>query len=109
MKGGFEVSLVILFGMTFVLLSMSLVKVMADYHQARLFQESIVSEIEAFHGYDEHVQTKIDSKSICDFCFYSVEQEISNRYRVSVLFPIRMGVLKFYSLAKIQSMTTPVN
>ncbi len=109
MKGGFEVSLVILFGMTFILIAMSFVKVMADYHQARLFQESIVSQIESSHRYDEQVQTKIDDMKLCEFCHYSINQEVSKRYRVMVFFPIRIGILKFDSFVKIQSMTTPVN
>lgn len=107
MKGGIEFALVMLFGMMFCAIALGLIGVLAQLHDARLLQETIVSTVE--HHSSEKIQELLESQLICDSCSYILELQSDHRVLITVLFPIRVPVIGFNVQGRISAMTTPIN
>jgi hypothetical protein len=107
MKGGIEFALVMLFGMMFCAIAIGLIGVLAQLHDARLLQETIVSTVE--HHSSEKVLELLENQPICPVCSYQIELQPDQRALVTVLFPIRIPVIGFNIHARISAMTTPIN
>lgn len=107
MKGGIEFALVMLFGMMFCAIALGLIGVLAQLHDARLLQETIVSAVE--HHSSEKIQELLESQLICDSCSYILELQSDHRVLITVLFPIRVPVIGFNVQGRISAMTTPIN
>ncbi len=109
MKGGFELGLIMFFGMLFVVVGFSLSMVSMSYHNARVYQEAIVSTIDRQDRYDLSVVELIDALPYnCHNCTYQVVNSIDNRYEVIVLFPIRISVLNLSIEGKVSMLTQPM-
>lgn len=107
MKGGIEFALVMLFGMMFCAIALGFIGVLAQLHDARLLQETIVSAVE--HHSSEKIQELLENQLICDSCSYSLELQSDHRVLITVLFPIRVPVIGFNVQGRISAMTTPIN
>jgi len=107
MKGGIEFALVMLFGMMFCAIALGLIGVLAQLHDARLLQETIVSAVE--HHSSVKIQELLESQLICDSCSYILELQSDHRVLITVLFPIRVPVIGFNVQGRISAMTTPIN
>lgn len=107
MKGGIEFALVMLFGMMFCAIALGFIGVLAQLHDARLLQETIVSAVE--HHSSEKIQELLESQLICDSCSYILELQSDHRVLITVLFPIRVPVIGFNVQGRISAMTTPIN
>lgn len=109
MKGGIELSLVLSFGMMFLLASISVVSVMVSYNNARFMQEQIVSIIEYYNKYDDEVQDHIQSLHQCYDCQYTIEYHPTNRYHVKISFPIQVLFVEYRALAYVSGFTIPIS
>lgn len=105
MKGGIELSLVLSFGMMFLMASISVVGVMISYNHARLLQEQIVALIEYHNKYDQEVVQRIESLNVCSRCQYMIEAHETQRYHVKVTFPIQMPFVEYRALASVSGFT----
>ena len=108
MKGGIELSLVLSFGMMFLMASISVVGVMISYNNARFMQEQIVSLIEYYNKYDEEVIDHIQILHQCNDCQYMIESHPTNRYHVKISFPIRVLFVEYHALAHVSGFTIPI-
>lgn len=106
MKGGVEFALVMLFGMMFCAIAIGMIGVLAQLHDARLLQETIVSMIE--HHDTDQVSSLIEKQTICPSCSYQLERQSDHRILVTVLFPIRIPVFEYRTQGRISAMTTPI-
>lgn len=107
MKGAFELSLVLTFGMMMLLGSISIVGVMMSIHHGRFFQEMIVATIEGHHAFNQ--DTIMEFKQYqCKECLYHVEKIPTGQYLVSVSFPIRVPLVFYQSTLMIKGVTTPI-
>jgi hypothetical protein len=107
MKGGIEFALIMLFGMMFTALAMGMIGILAQLHDARLLQETVVSAIE--HQSTEAVSQQFENRSICPECQISIERKVDQRVQVTIIFPIRIPVIDYLTFAKISAMTIPIN
>lgn len=107
MKGGVEFALVMLFGMMFCAIALGLIGVLAQLHDARLLQETIVSAVE--HHSSDQIQELLDSQLICDNCTYLLHLQSDHRVLITVFFPIRIPVIGLSMQGRISAMTTPIN
>lgn len=103
MKAAFEVFLVLLLMMFFFLVTTSMLGVAISFNQAKIFQEHILSNIERNDGYDHSLNDTFNN-DICDNCTFIVNEE-DGRYRVDVLFPIKITPLKFDKNVKLSNYT----
>jgi hypothetical protein len=111
MKGAFELGMVFLFGMMFVVLGMSFTQVILSQNQARLYGETILALIEHQNRYDASVDQLIQSHPIqCSFCSFSITQdELTQRYQIKVSYPLSIPLLNVEKSAMIQLITRPMN
>lgn len=107
MKGGIEFALIMLFGMMFTALAMGMIGILAQLHDARLLQETVVSAIE--HQSDEAVIEQFEDRSVCPECQISIQRKDDHRVQVTIIFPIRIPVIDYLTFAKISAMTIPIN
>jgi len=108
MKGAFELALVMIFGMFFLAISLSIVAVMINYHNARFIQEQIIATIEHNHSVDSPVLDLIEQLSLCNGCHYQLEKREDLRVEVSVYFPIFVPLIQFQSMASVTGITIPI-
>jgi len=111
MKGAFELGMVFLFGMMFVVLGMSFTQVILSQNQARLFGETILALIEHQNRYDESVALLIQNHPVkCSFCSSTITQdELTQRYTIKVRYPLSIPLLNYEKSAMIQLITRPMN
>ncbi len=109
MKGAFECGLIMMVGIFFLVLGINFTRIPLAYHQARSYQEIIVTQIEHYHRYDDFVISIIEqSQKVCSACHYLVETTDFNRYQVTVLFPIKIPILNFEVNGKVLTLTQPL-
>jgi hypothetical protein len=111
MKGAFELGLVFLFGMMFVILGMSFSQVILTQNQARIYGETILTLIEHQNRYDDSVKDLILANPIqCSVCTSSVTQDaLTQRYLIKVTYPLSIPLLNYEKSGMIQLMTRPMN
>lgn len=111
MKGAFELTLVIFFGMFFIVLGMSFVQIAMGYNQARVYQDYIITTIEHQNRYDDQIIELIQTKSsLCSKCIYSVDlvSEQPSVYEVKVQFPVNIPLINYASMGYAVSITQPI-
>lgn len=111
MKGAFETTLVILFGMMFMVMGIDYMRVILMNNKARLYAENILAIIEHQNRYDLDVATLIqDSIVQCSECNYQVLEhaESNNRLWVIVSFPIEMNHLNYFAQSEIKLLSRPI-
>ena len=106
MKGGIEFALIMLFGMTFTAIAVGMIGVLAQLHDARLLQESVVSAIE--HHSTDQVDDIFRNQSICLECRIKLVKNTDQRVQVTIVFPIRIPVIEYRSYGRISAMTIPI-
>jgi len=111
MKGAFELGLVFLFGMMFVILSMSFSQVILTQNQARAYGETILIMIEHQNRYDDSVKDLILANPIqCSVCTSTVTQEpLTQRYRIKVTYPLSIPLFDYQKTGVIELITRPMN
>ena len=112
MKGAFELGLVFLFGMMFVLLGMGFTQIILTHNQARMQGEQALSIIEHQNRYDATVQDLIDARPIqCAECTMRItyDETSTQRYRISVVYPVRIPLLSFYRTSEIIVISRPMS
>lgn len=109
MKGGMELSLVLMFTMMLLVVSLSIVGVVIAYNHARMTQEQIVSMIEHHDKYDTQVQAEIDKLSMCSGCRYSISYSTYDRYFVKVTFPIKLLFVALHTMGEVSGYTIPIS
>jgi hypothetical protein len=112
MKGAFELGLVFLFGMMFVVMGMSFSKVILMHNQARMKAETVLSIIEYQNRYDATVQTLIDESPIqCMACTVRITHDAAStqRYTIRVEYPVDVPLLNFFRFAEIVVISRPMS
>lgn len=112
MKGAFELGLVFLFGMMFVVLGMSFSQIILTHNQARMAGENALSIIEHQNRYDEAVQGLIAASPIqCAVCTLSVtyDESATQRYQIRVVYPISIPLLNFSRTSEIILISRPMS
>lgn len=105
MKGAFEFSFVMMFSLPFIVFGLNFMQIVMTYNQARHFQNYIVTQIEHQNQLNDHVYELIDyGKKYCTTCNFDIKQ-ISNRYEVSVTFPIDISIINYHSNGITKMMT----
>jgi hypothetical protein len=112
MKGAFELGLVFLFGMMFVVLGMSFSQIVLTHNQARMAAESALSIIEHQNRYDADVQALIAASPIqCAVCTLSItyDESTTQRYQVRVAYPVLIPLLNFVRTSEILVISRPMS
>jgi len=111
MKGAFELGLVFLFGMMFVVLGMSFSQVILTQNRARAYGETILALIEHQNRYDETVKTLIQLNPIqCTVCSSVVlKDELTQRYQITITYPLSIPLLNYQKSGVIQLISRPMN
>ena len=108
MKGAFELSLVLTFGMMLLMGSISIVGVMMNVHHGRFYQEVIVATIEHHNHYDPKVIADIEQQYRCSFCQATIKRLTTGQYLVSVTFPIQIPLISYQSVGVVKGLTIPI-
>jgi len=111
MKGAFETTLVILFGMMFVVMGIDYMRVILMNNKARIYAENILAIIEHQNRFDQDVADLIQQSSIqCSLCQYQVVEhnESEGRYWVIVRYPIEMNHLNYFAETELKLLTRPI-
>ncbi len=111
MKGAFETTLVILFGMMFMVMGIDYMRVILMNNKARLYAENILAIIEHQNRYDLDVDTLIQQSEIkCSECNYQVIEHIESNERLWVIvsYPIEMSHLNYFAQTEIKLLTRPM-
>lgn len=112
MKGAFELGLVFLFGMMFVVLGMSFSSVILTHNQARMKAESVLSIIEHQNRYDADVQTLVDESPLtCAVCTVTITYDAltTHRYTIRVAYPVQVPLLNFFRFSEIVVVSRPMS
>ncbi len=112
MKGAFELGLVFLFGMMFVILGMSFSNVILVHQQARFKAESVLNIIEHQNRYDADVQVLLDQSPVtCIVCTVTITYDAltTNRYTINVAYPIEIPLLNFFHTSEITLISRPMS
>lgn len=105
MKGAFELSIIMIFSLPFVVFGMNFMQIAMSYNQARYFQDFIVTQIEHQNKLNDNVRELIDEgHKFCSSCIYEIDQ-ISDRYAVTVKFPIDIPLIDYHSKGVTKMMT----
>lgn len=105
MKGAFELSIIMIFSLPFVVFGMNFMQIAMSYNQARYFQDFIVTQIEHQNKLNDSVLELIDEgQTFCSSCTYEIDQ-ISDRYAVTVKFPIDIPLIDYHSKGVTKMMT----
>ena len=108
MKGAFELSIIMIFSLPFVVFGMNFMQIVMSYNQARYFQDFIVTQIEHQNKLNDNVRELIDEgQKFCSSCTYEIDQ-ISDRYAVTVKFPIDIPLIDYHSKGVTKMMTQVV-
>lgn len=111
MKGAFETTLVILFGMMFMVMGIDYMRVILMNNKARLYAENILAIIEHQNRYDLDVETLIEQSMVkCSECQYQVIEhtEAKDRLWIIVTYPIEMSHLNYFAQTEIKLLTRPI-
>jgi hypothetical protein len=111
MKGAFELGMVFLFGMMFVILGMSFSQVILTQNQARIYGETILTLIEHQNRYDDSVRALILANPIqCSVCSSTVSQDaLTQRYMITVTYPLSIPLLNYQKTGSIHLISRPMN
>lgn len=112
MKGAFETGIVILFGMMFLWMGVSMVQVMWAYNEARFYQEYVLTTIERQNRYDVEVHTLlVQNAPACTSCMLNIAPDTIDNKRMSITirFPIRISIFGIDAAAKIKATTRPLS
>lgn len=112
MKGAFETGIIILFGMMFLWMGVSMVQVMWAYNQARYFQEYVLTTIERQNRYDTAVHALIlGNAPLCDGCILNITPDATDnrRMNIAVRFPVRISVFGIDASAQTGATTRPLS
>jgi hypothetical protein len=112
MKGAFETGIVILFGMMFLWMGISMVQVMWAYNQARFYQEYVLTTIERQNRYDVDVHALIlQNAPDCDACVLIITPDAidNRRMNITVRFPVRISVFGIDAAAQTGATTRPLS
>ena len=105
MKGAFELSIIMIFSLPFVVFGMNFMQIAMSYNQARYFQDFIVTQIEHQNKLNDNVRELIDEgQKFCSSCTYEIDQ-INDRYAVTVKFPIDIPLIDYHSKGVTKMMT----
>jgi hypothetical protein len=108
MKGGIEVSLVLLFGLTFSALLISLTGSILKINHAKIYAEQIVDIIEHHDGYTDDAQLRIAALPACVSCVYTVSP-YDGKFDVKVRFDINLMGIEFSTIGQVQSTSKIIN
>ena len=111
MKGAFEATIVLFFGMLFVLMGMDYVGVEFMNNKARSLAEVSLSILEHQNRYDESVQILIDQNvDICDSCelILSPHPDYPSRFWVIVEYPVNIAHINLHLQSEIRLLTRPL-
>lgn len=111
MKGAFEATLVLFFGMMFILMGMDYVEVQLINTQARALAENTLSIIEHQNRYDANVQSIIDANPItCENCtlHLSPHSLYPSRYWVVVEYPVHLAHINLEMKSEIRLLSRPL-
>lgn len=95
MKIGFEFAIITFVGMFFVALSISLLTIMMQFNQAKIYAEGIADTIEHYNSYQQQTINAIDKLPSCNKCIYKVFEESNDKYAIEVRYPISIGFITF--------------
>ncbi len=105
MKGAFEFGFILLFSMPLVIFGINFVEIVMNYNQARYLQNYAITQIEHQNRYDSSVQNLIDDElQRCEDCLIEIEN-IHQRYRVTVTFPIEIPLIHYQASGKTSMMS----
>lgn len=108
MKGGIEVSLVLLFGTTFFAVAIGLTGVLLQLNQAKVYAERIVDVIEHYDGHTSDAQAQIDLLQGCKTCQYSINHQLG-KYDVKVTFDINVIGIDFSAIGQVAATSKIIN
>ncbi len=111
MKGAFEATLVLFFGMLFVLMGMDYVEVQLINTQARSLAESTLSIIEHQNRYDANVQILIDNNPlVCEACTLHLtpHTQYPSRFWVIVEYPVHLAHINLEMKSEIRLLSRPL-
>ncbi len=111
MKGAFEATLVLFFGMLFVLMGMDYVEVQLINTQARSMAENALSIIEHQNRYDTNVQALIDQSNLgCEGCSLHLSPHTlyPSRYWVVVEYPVHLAHINLQMNSEIRLLSRPL-
>lgn len=111
MKGAFEATLVLFFGMLFVLMGMDYVEVQLINTQARALAENTLSILEHQNRYDANVQSLIDQSSIvCEGCTTYLQPNTlyPSRYWIVVEYPVHLAHINLSLKSEIRLLSRPL-
>ena len=112
MKGAFETSLVLLFGMMFLVMGMDYVRLILYNNRARIVAEHALAILEHQNRYDEKVEELIQqSLTPCSVCQLHIEvhPEYPERKWVVVTYPLNLSHLNVHKTTQIKLLTRPLN
>lgn len=111
MKGAFEATLVLFFGMLFVLMGMDYVGVQLINTHARALAENTIAILEHQNRYDDSIQSLIEQNSIeCDGCSLTISPHVlyPSRLWVVVEYPIHLTHISLQMKSEIRLLTRPL-
>ena len=105
MKSAFEFAFLMLFSLPFVVFGINFVEIVMNYNHARYLQNYAITQIEHQNRLDHSVWELIDEgKKYCDSCQVDIE-EINQRYKVTVTFPIQIPLIQYEAIGKTSMMS----
>jgi hypothetical protein len=111
MKGAFEVSLVLIFGMMFMIMGMDYVTVILSNNQARSLAENTLAIIEHQNRYDETVAGMIASTPLqCKDCVLTIypHSVYTERVWIDVKYPIHLAHMNYSTYSVIRLLSRPL-
>lgn len=105
MKGAFEFGFILLFSMPLVIFGINFVEIVMNYNQARFLQNYAITTIEHQNRYDSSIQALIEEElPRCKDCEIEIEN-IHQRYKVTVTFPIKIPLIQYHAHGKTSMMS----
>ncbi len=111
MKGAFEVTIVLIFGMMFMVMGMDYVTVILSNNQARSLAENTLAIIEHQNRYDESVVWMIESSPlVCKECSLSIYAHdlYPERVWIDVKYPIHLTYMNYSTYSVIRLLSRPL-
>jgi len=111
MKGAFELFLVLVFGMMFMIMGIDYTGVILLNNQARMMAENTLAILEHQNRLDSDVQNLIDASPVkCDRCNLMLEThpEYPERIWVIVSYPVSLAHLGYQAKAEVKLLSRPL-
>lgn len=111
MKGAFEIALVMIFGMMFMVMGMDYVTVILSNNQARALAENTLAMIEHQNRYDATVADMIESNPlVCKECVLSIyaHELYPERLWIEVKYPISLAHINYETQSVVRLLSRPL-